>query len=314
MKMDQNNMLPFKGLFLGLLIRKLCFLSFLLLSVNSAALDDIGNYADTNGDIFTRFHSGTARPGIVLSDENLTVSKTHASTSQEVFEVFSESSISSGKHYWELKVMCGPDSLGVNAGFRRPQDSLILGRFPAWGVMSDGYRSSESFLVFGDSFEPTLAGDTFSFAVDLDEGNVFIGKNGVWANGGDPAKGKNPAYSGISGPLLASVNIGSRECEPLSIVANFGNKDFSFDVPEGYFRGFCPTGQCAISGSNNTLTSVFDIDGNGNVDALTDSLLIMRYTFGFSGDELTNDAVGEGATRTSSAEIEAYLEALIPEL
>ena len=60
--------------------------------------------------------------------------------------------------------------------------------------------------------------------------------------------------------------------------------------------------------------SVFDIDGNGSVDALTDSLLIMRYTFGFSGDELTNDAVGEGATRTTSAEIEAYLEALIPEL
>jgi hypothetical protein len=40
MKMDQNNMRPFKGLFVSLLIRKLCFLSFLFLSVNSAALDD----------------------------------------------------------------------------------------------------------------------------------------------------------------------------------------------------------------------------------------------------------------------------------
>ena len=38
--MDQNNMRPFRALFAGLLIRKLCFLSFLFLSVNSAALDD----------------------------------------------------------------------------------------------------------------------------------------------------------------------------------------------------------------------------------------------------------------------------------
>ena len=68
------------------------------------------------------------------------------------------------------------------------------------------------------------------------------------------------------------------------------------------------------SGGNHTSTSVFDIDGNGKVDALTDSLIIMRYTFGFSGDELINDALGEGATRTSPEEIEAYLEALIPEL
>ena len=58
--------------------------------------------------------------------------------------------------------------------------------------------------------------------------------------------------------------------------------------------------------------NVFDIDGNGQVDALTDTLLIMRYTFGFSGEELIDDAVGEGATRTGVEEIEAYLESVIP--
>jgi len=55
-----------------------------------------------------------------------------------------------------------------------------------------------------------------------------------------------------------------------------------------------------------------DIDGNGQADALTDSLLITRYMFGFRGEALIDGAVGEGATRTTSAEIEAYLEALIP--
>ena len=38
--MDQNNMRLFGTLFTGSLIRKLCFLSFLFLSINSAALDD----------------------------------------------------------------------------------------------------------------------------------------------------------------------------------------------------------------------------------------------------------------------------------
>ena len=59
---------------------------------------------------------------------------------------------------------------------------------------------------------------------------------------------------------------------------------------------------------------LLDIDGNGQVDALTDTLLITRFVFGFTGDVLINGALGEGATRTSSEEIEAYLESVIPAL
>ena len=50
------------------------------------------------------------------------------------------------------------------------------------------------------------------------------------------------------------------------------------------------------------------------VDALTDLMLIMRYGFGFNGEALIDGAIAEDASRTTSAEIEAYLEALIPEL
>ncbi len=54
--------------------------------------------------------------------------------------------------------------------------------------------------------------------------------------------------------------------------------------------------------------SVFDVDGNGDVDALTDGLLILRHAFGFSGDALINNAVADGASRKSAAQIKAYLE------
>ena len=54
-----------------------------------------------------------------------------------------------------------------------------------------------------------------------------------------------------------------------------------------------------------------DIDGDGAVRALTDGLLVLRYLFGFRGDTLIDQVVSAEATRTSAAEIEAYLAQLI---
>ena len=58
----------------------------------------------------------------------------------------------------------------------------------------------------------------------------------------------------------------------------------------------------------NPITKLLDIDGNGNVVALEDGLLILRYLFGFRGTSLTSGAIGTGATRTTSDEIVNYLE------
>ena len=54
----------------------------------------------------------------------------------------------------------------------------------------------------------------------------------------------------------------------------------------------------------------FDIDDNGEMKALTDGLLILRYLFDFTGDTLINKAVGEGAKRKTAVNIETYLETL----
>jgi hypothetical protein len=51
-----------------------------------------------------------------------------------------------------------------------------------------------------------------------------------------------------------------------------------------------------------------DIDGNGNVDALSDGLLFIRHLFGSRGDGLIDGAVAEGCTRCSAVEIEGYME------
>src|SRR5207249_4999425 len=57
---------------------------------------------------------------------------------------------------------------------------------------------------------------------------------------------------------------------------------------------------------------VFDVDGNGQIDALTDGLLVLRYLFGIRGNALINNAIGTGATRSSPTDIENYIQLLMP--
>ena len=52
----------------------------------------------------------------------------------------------------------------------------------------------------------------------------------------------------------------------------------------------------------NERTTAFDLDGNGDVDALTDGLLLMRYLFGLAGNKMTDGVIGSGATRDTSEE------------
>ena len=62
------------------------------------------------------------------------------------------------------------------------------------------------------------------------------------------------------------------------------------------------------------LGDLLDIDGNGQIDALSDGLLTLRYLFGLEGDTLINGVLAGDATRTSAEEIEAYIETLMPAL
>ena len=53
--------------------------------------------------------------------------------------------------------------------------------------------------------------------------------------------------------------------------------------------------------------AIADIDGNGEVDALTDALILLRYLFELRGDNLIAGAVDQNAVRVSSSDIEQYI-------
>lgn len=64
----------------------------------------------------------------------------------------------------------------------------------------------------------------------------------------------------------------------------------------------------SLSGQSSAQCN-FDVDGNGQVDALTDGLLILRAAFGLTGPALTQGAIGTGATRTDPTVIRNYITA-----
>ena len=68
-------------------------------------------------------------------------------------------------------------------------------------------------------------------------------------------------------------------------------------------------GAAAFRVATGSLLSVctLDVDGNGNTDALTDGLVILRALFGLTGTSVTAGAIGGGAARTTWPQIRAYL-------
>ena len=70
-------------------------------------------------------------------------------------------------------------------------------------------------------------------------------------------------------------------------------------------RFFLP--MVAFSWTTAVASPVFDIDDDGEIKALTDGLLTIRFLFGFEGESLTSGAISADAQRKSPEEISAYL-------
>ena len=74
-------------------------------------------------------------------------------------------------------------------------------------------------------------------------------------------------------------------------------------VVDGFSNGAAPV-KVRVTG----LLSPLDIDGDGEIEPLTDGLLMLRYHFGFTGATLINHAVDlVHCTRCSAGQIEGYL-------
>jgi hypothetical protein len=65
--------------------------------------------------------------------------------------------------------------------------------------------------------------------------------------------------------------------------------------------------QTIAAGSPGGAPCSLDVDGNGNIEALTDGLMILRAMFGLTGSAVTANAVGNFASRPTWAAVQSYL-------
>ena len=191
-----------------------------------------------------------------------------------------------------------------------------------WGSATGTVSSQDGGINCGASCSHSYnTGSTVTLTATSDVGAIFTG----WLG----------ACSGLGTCTVTLQNA-------LSVSANFGQAAYgaiTLDVDDNkrvdaltdgilivrYLFGL--TGAALVNGAVGTnanrtnpqqlvmflddIEPMLDVDGNGQVDALTDGVLIVRYLFGIRGGNLTQGTLGAGATR-NGAQIEAYLSSLIP--
>lgn len=139
---------------------------------------------------------------------------------------------SAGKWYWEVSITSGNTMVGVS----NASADLSTGMYQSNSAMF--YEGSGNYVTLGTiGFVPgsTPYTGTYMFALDMDNGALYMGVNGAWLGGGAPSSGasKTGAWvyglSGVLYPALGSAaSVGS---------VNFGASAFKYAVPAGFNVG-----------------------------------------------------------------------------
>jgi plastocyanin len=138
---------------------------------------------------------------------------------------------------------------------------------------------------------------TWDFAVIPTSGTISVGDSVTWSGdlGVHPIRETNSTFSGTA-PAFTS-----------------GGNSFQkfFPTPGTFYfqctaHGFMQFKVIVCSAPPATLAAL-DIDGNGQVDAATDGLLVVRYLLGLRGDALIAGALGVSPSRCTFEKVETYL-------
>jgi len=152
--------------------------------------------------------------------------------------------VSSGKWYWELKdLTSSPDG-----SLLFYDQSISSGSHPGYGFVLNTKKKVIGGSVTGSAIGSSAQNDIWSMALDLDNGKMFIARNGTYLESGDPANGTNPfiqTSDGLpsEGVFGGHVYNGSMELNfgSPSFTISSGNADangygnFEYAVPSGYF-------------------------------------------------------------------------------
>ena len=181
----------------------------------------------------TTWNPADKAAGITLSNGDLTVSS--STGDQGVRGVYGLDIDAGESAYAEFTL----DTIGSAA------IGIALATAPISGANPQGHADSWV-LNFGSGFWENTGGDDtasgFSFSpgdimqIALKGTKLWWGRNGVWANSGDPAAGTNAAYGTLSG-VFYPIYIQSGGTAAAA-TGNFGQSAFTYTPPAGFTPGW----------------------------------------------------------------------------
>ena len=174
---------------------------------------------------------------------------------------FSTIGMTSGKWYWEINVVTAPNSYilaGIAFDLSAHQQGSTASQYN-YSYTNLGYSYSGGGGIGNDGdgwtstgYDTYAAGDILSFALDLDNDNFYVAKNGTWQNSADPESGATGtgAFSIASGNTYFAAVSDNQKTNVWVYDANFGSPsyaitsgnadaddygNFEYAVPSGYY-------------------------------------------------------------------------------
>ncbi|PYR32320.1 MAG: hypothetical protein DMF92_02510 [Acidobacteria bacterium] len=146
-----------------------------------------------------------------------------------VYDIVSEPK-SQGKWYFEVKV----DPAGV---LRSAEAAIFIGVTPAASdaraINSGG--SSVGTLQSIRRIDKNLDPQVFGFAVDLDNGRLYVGESGAWPDGEPGSAGGNALIQGRGYRMMLTSSVAVNEfLRSGTLTVNLGERGFVYSVPAGY--------------------------------------------------------------------------------
>jgi len=211
--------------------------------------------------------------------------------------------LTSGKWYWEHTVGSGNYFSGV---VTPSWDLNITSYTGMYGRQStDKYNNGTT----TSPFSSTTGGDILMYALDVDSGNMWVGKNGTWNGSGDPGAGTNPDWTGVPigvSPFAAAYQVTN--------ILNFGQRAFAYTNNRTGFKALCTQNLPAtLVTKSNTVMDVALYTGNGAANTITGlafspDLVWMKVRSTAYNHTLIDSVRGATKTLSSSMTVQEYTE------
>jgi hypothetical protein len=164
---------------------------------------------------------------ITLTNNNLTM------TTSSVQSVRATNFVTSGKYYCEVTLQTSNrQQIGVVTSAAAMSSYIGQGSYGwDWGAYDAGrYHNGSSAGAYGTA---GTVGDIIGLMLDMDNGYVFLSKNGIMMGGGNPNTLASPAHSGLNGLTLAFA-VGAGSATSTAATVAFSPSQWGYSPPAGY--------------------------------------------------------------------------------